>query len=50
MDEVAVAVERTCRQQYGSTPQQMAAALIAALFEVKMENPKASVALLLGQL
>jgi AcrR family transcriptional regulator len=45
MDEVAVAVERTCRQQRGNTPRQMAAALITAFFEAKMKNPKASVAL-----
>ena len=45
MDEVAVAVERTCRQQHGNELQQMAAALITAFFEAKMKDPKASLAL-----
>lgn len=45
MDEVAVAVEQTCRQHHGNTSRKMAAALITAFFEAKMKNPRASVAL-----
>lgn len=45
LDEVTVAVERTCRQQHGNALPQMAATLITAFFEAKMRDPKVSVAL-----
>ena len=45
MDEVAEAVERTCREQRGRSPESMATALINAFLAAKMRTPKTSVAL-----
>ena len=45
MDEVIEAVERVCREQRGSSLEQMAAALINAYLEAKMRDAKTSVAL-----
>jgi AcrR family transcriptional regulator len=45
LDEVALAVERVCREQKGNTLEHMATALINAFLEAKMRNAKTSVAL-----
>jgi len=45
LDEVTEGVERVCKEQQGSTLQQMATALITAFLQAKMRNPKSSIAL-----
>jgi AcrR family transcriptional regulator len=44
LEQVAEAVERVCREQKGSTLQQMAPALVNAFLEAKMRDPKTSAA------
>ena len=45
LDEVTAAVEQVCREQKGSTLQNMATALITAFLAAKMRDAKTSVAL-----
>lgn len=45
LDEVSSAIETVCRQQNGSTLEQMAAALITAFLEAKMRKANISAAL-----
>jgi AcrR family transcriptional regulator len=45
LDEMTNAVELVCREQKGTTLQQMATALISTFFEAKMRNARTSVAL-----
>ena len=45
LDEVTAAVEQVCREQKGSTLQNMATALITAFLSAKMRDAKTSVAL-----
>jgi AcrR family transcriptional regulator len=44
LEQVAEAVERVCREQKGSTLQQMAPALVNAFLDAKMRDPKTSAA------
>jgi hypothetical protein len=45
MDQVSSAIETVCREQNGSTLEQMAAALVTAFLEAKMKKVKVSTAL-----
>ncbi len=45
MDEVELALETVCREQAGSSLEQMATALVTSFFAAKMKDAKASVAL-----
>src|ERR1700744_3506979 len=45
LNAVAAAVEQVCRDQHGSSLQQMAAALITAFLQAKMKKAKISAAL-----
>jgi putative transposase len=45
MDEVGAALQTVCREQAGSSLEEMAAALMTSFFAAKMKDPKAGVAL-----
>lgn len=45
MNEIGSAVERSCREQEGSSLEKMATALVTSFLEAKMRDAKASVAL-----
>jgi len=45
MDEIGLALETVCREQTGSSLEQMATALVTGFLEAKMKDPRASIAL-----